>query len=387
LRVLIIPDSFKGSASSLEVAQAISAGFGVVRPQDERRILPVADGGEGTVTALVEGCGGSYQSCTVHGPLGAPTEAVFGLLADGTAIIEMAQASGLPLVPVDQRDPTQTSTYGTGELILRALDLGCRRIIMGIGGSATNDGGAGMACALGAKFLDKKGKSFLPVGGALAQLDAIDCTGLDPRLAHTQFLVASDVTNPLCGPTGASAVYGPQKGATPEQVVQLDAALARYAQVLSAAFHRDVSDLPGAGAAGGLGAGLMAFCSAQLSPGIEILFQMLHLEEQVAWADLILTGEGRVDATSLNGKLLSGVGALARQYQKPVVALTGSIGQGSASLLDAGISAVIPISDGPITLDESLARGPELISAAAERIARLLTIGGTILVSSASPLS
>ena len=251
-------------------------------------------------------------------------------------------------------------------------------MLIGIGGSATNDGGAGMAAALGVRFLDSGGALLPPGGLALADLAQIDLTQLDPRIRDTEFVVASDVTNRLCGPSGASAVYGPQKGASPQQVAALDEALAHYATLLATTCGLDVANLPGAGAAGGLGAGLMAFCSARLRPGIDVIFERLGLEAQIARADLILTGEGRVDATSANGKLLSGVGRLALRHRKPVIALTGSAGEGSQTLEALGIRAVVPIADGPISLEQSLADASRLITDAAERTARLLRIGAEL---------
>lgn len=378
MHILIVPDSFKGSLSSIEAAQCIDTGFRRVFSGCTSGLLPVADGGEGTVEALVAGAGGQIVTATVSDPLGRPVEAQFGLLEDGWAVIEMAQASGLPLLAPQERNPGRTSTYGTGQLIRAALDRGCRHMLIGIGGSATNDGGAGMAAALGVRFLDS-GSALLPPGGlALADLAQIDLTQLDPRIRDTEFVVASDVTNPLCGSNGASAVYGPQKGASPQQVAALDEALAHYATLLATTCGLDVANLPGAGAAGGLGAGLMAFCSARLRPGIDVIFERLGLEAQIARADLILTGEGRVDATSANGKLLSGVGCLALRHRKPVIALTGSAGEGSQTLEALGIRAVVPIADGPISLEQSLADASRLITDAAERTARLLRIGAEL---------
>lgn len=378
MHILIVPDSFKGSLSSIEAAQCIDTGFRRVFSGCTSGLLPVADGGEGTVEALVAGAGGQIVTATVSNPLGRPVEAQFGLLEDGWAVIEMAQASGLPLLAPQERNPGRTSTYGTGQLIRAALDRGCRHMLIGIGGSATNDGGAGMAAALGVRFLDS-GSALLPPGGlALADLAQIDLTQLDPRIRDTEFVVASDVTNPLCGSNGASAVYGPQKGASPQQVAALDEALAHYATLLATTCGLDVANLPGAGAAGGLGAGLMAFCSARLRPGIDVIFERLGLEAQIARADLILTGEGRVDATSANGKLLSGVGRLALRHRKPVIALTGSAGEGSQTLEALGIRAVVPIADGPISLEQSLADASRLITDAAERTARLLRIGAEL---------
>ena len=375
MRVLIAPDSFKGSTSSLETAKAIERGIRAVSPDCEVQLCPVADGGEGTVDALVASGSGEIRTCIVQDPLGRNVEACWGLLPDSWAVIEMAQASGLPRLAPEERDPSITSTYGTGQLITAALDAGCRHILVGIGGSATNDGGAGMACALGVKLLDADGFPLPPGGGALSRLDAIDCSGLDKRLGDVEILVASDVTNPLCGPEGASAVYGPQKGGTPEMLKRLDSALAHYGQKLIDTFGQDLTDLPGAGAAGGLGIGLMAFCGAQLRPGSDIIFERLDLERLVVWADLIFTGEGRVDTTSINGKLLSGIGRLASRYGKPVIALAGSVGENIDQLLEQGIQAVIPIADGPITLEESLIRAPGLIAATAARTTQLLQIG------------
>lgn len=373
MRVLIVPDSFKGSLTSQQAAQCIRSGIQTVFPDCEARILPVADGGEGTVEALLAGIGGERHTCRVCDPLGRPVDASFAVLRNGTAVIEMAQASGLPLLSEDERNPERTSSYGTGQLITAALDQGCRQILIGIGGSATNDGGAGMAAALGARFLDRDETPLPPCGSALAQLERIDIGGLDPRLKDVTVLTACDVDNPLCGPRGASAVYGPQKGADEDMVERLDAALAHYGEKLAEITGKELAAVPGAGAAGGLGAGLMAFCHAALRPGIEIIFELLGLEEQISWADIVFTGEGRVDATSANGKLLSGIGGLAEKYKKPVVALAGSIAPDSA--LPKGIQAVLPIADGPMTLERSLAQADRLLTGAAARAARLLQMG------------
>ena len=375
MRILIVPDSFKGSTSSIETARCIADGVRTVFPDAGLKLLPAADGGEGTVDALLAAVGGERIFCLVSDPLGRPITASFGLLSDGWAVIEMAQASGLPLLSREERNPAVTTTFGTGQLIRKALDLGCRHILVGIGGSATNDGGAGMAAALGIRLLGKNGHPLPPGGEALDRLAQIDCSGLDPRIAETEFIVASDVTNPLCGPQGASAVYGPQKGATPDQVIALDNALSHYGAMLHTQFGRDIAALPGAGAAGGLGAALIAFCNATLRPGIDIIFDRLDLDEQIHWADLVITGEGRVDATSANGKLLSGIGRLALSLNTPVIALTGSAGAGSEQLQTMGIPVVLPIADGPLTLEQSLAQAPRLITAAAARAARLIQIG------------
>lgn len=375
MRILIAPDAFKGSLSSLETAKCIQDGMTAVWPDCETHILPVADGGEGTVGALVAGTGGCYQKCVVSDPLGRPVEAMFGLLPDNTAVIEMAQASGLPLLHPAERNPRITSTYGTGEMIVQALDMGCRRILLGIGGSATNDGGAGMASALGVRLLDKTGRTLPSGGAALIELDSIDISTIDPRVRETEFLIASDVENPLCGENGASVVYGPQKGATPAMVAQLDAALCHYGAKLKALFGCDFASMAGAGAAGGLGAGLMAFCGGTMQSGVEVVFRMLNIESHVAQADLVITGEGRVDSTSASGKLLSGIGRLAMRHAKPAIAITGCVGAGWERLLDMGITALVPIADGPITLEQSLAQAPRLITQAATRTARLIQTG------------
>src|SRR5713226_298521 len=280
MRIVIAPQSLKGSLTAAEAGQAIARGVLAVYPEADLDIVPVADGGEGTVQALVDATGGKIVQQIVTGPLGEPVIAFFGLLGDGrTAAIEMAAAAGLPLVPPELRDPRITTTYGVGELILAALDRGCRHFIIGIGGSATNDGGAGMAQALGASLLTDKGTEIVFGGAALATLSHISLAGLDPRLQECSVEVACDVTNPLCGPTGASAVYGPQKGATPEMVVKLDRALAHYAEIIEQDLGVSVRDIPGAGAAGGLGAGLIAFLHATLRPGAQIVFEAIHLEE------------------------------------------------------------------------------------------------------------
>ena len=374
MRILIVPDSFKGSLSSIQVGQQLQAGLRSVLPDASFRLLPVADGGEGTVEAVAAAAGGEFYTARVTGPLGHPVTAGYAILPDGTAVLEMAQASGLPLVPPVLRDPSKTTTRGTGELMAAALDRGCRRLLIGIGGSATNDGGAGMARALGARFLDRSGRDLPEGGGALDQLDRIDLSGLDARLKETSILVASDVTAPLCGPQGASLVFGPQKGASPEQAAGLDLCLAHYGRVLEETFCRPLADQPGAGAAGGLGAGLMAFCDAQLRPGIDIIFELLHLEEAAARADLILTGEGRIDATSATGKLLSGVGKLARRYHKPAIAFAGAVALSDAELQAIGLQTAVPICDGPMALEDSLSRAAELTFRAAQRVGRLMTL-------------
>jgi len=376
MRIIVAPDSYKGSVSALGVAQAMERGIHAVFPEAEVRKVPIADGGEGTVEALVAATGGRFESTEVPGPLGEPVRAAWGVLGDGlTAVIEMAAASGLPLVPRELRDPRITSTEGTGWLVKAALDAGLRKIVIGIGGSATNDGGTGLARALGVRFLDGDGRP-LPQGGAsLARLAAIDLAGLDPRLLETEIMVACDVDNPLTGPRGASAVYGPQKGATPGMVQELDRALEVYAQVASRATGRDVAGLPGAGAAGGLGVGLLYFTQARLRPGVHIVLEATGFEAMMSGADLVLTGEGRTDAQTAMGKAPVGVAAVAQRHGVPVVCLSGGLIEGADDVLAHGIDALMSIVPQPMGLDECVSRGAELIEGAAARVCRLVQVG------------
>ncbi|MBY6273980.1 MAG: glycerate kinase [Bacillaceae bacterium] len=376
MRIVIAPDSYKGSLTAAQVAEAMAAGVRRVWPDASVTLIPMADGGEGTVQALVDATGGRLVPATVRGPLGDPVEAAFGLLGDGeTAVIEMAQASGLPLVPPDRRNPLVTSTYGTGELIRRALDLGARRLIIGIGGSATNDGGAGMAQALGARLLDSDGRDLEPGGGALERLARIDVTGLDPRLRAVEVTVACDVDNPLTGPRGASAVFGPQKGATPEMVARLDAALHRWAEVIRRDLGRDVEAVPGAGAAGGLGAGLMAFLDAELRRGVEIVVEATGLERHLPGADLCLTGEGNTDFQTVRGKTPMGVAAAARRHGVPVICLSGGLGRDYRQIYDVGIDVALPIVPGPVDLDTAIREASAYVTDATERALRLVAVG------------
>lgn len=376
MRIIIAPDSYKGSASALQVAQAMERGVLKVFPAAEIVKVPIADGGEGTVEALVTATGGRMLEQEVTGPLGTPVQARWGILGDGeTAVIEMAAASGLPLVPRTQRDPRITTTFGTGELIKAALDQGLRRMIIGIGGSATNDGGAGMACALGARFLDADGESLCPGGGALARLQHIDLQALDARLQEADIQVACDVDNPLCGPRGASAVYGPQKGATPEMVDELDAALGTYAQVACAVTGNAVAEAAGAGAAGGLGAGLLFFTPARLRPGVEIILEASRFDELVQVADLVITGEGRTDFQTAFGKAPVGVARRAKACGVPVVCLSGGLGDGAEDVLDQGIDGLMSVVPEPMELEECMENGEALIEEAAARLCRLVAVG------------
>jgi len=376
VRVVIAPDSFKGSLTALEVANAVEEGLKRVIPDLEAVKVPMADGGEGTVQSLVDATGGRIIKRTVTGPLGEKVEAEFGILGDGvTAVIEMASASGLPLVPPEKRNPMVTTTYGTGELIKAALDMGCRRFIIGIGGSATNDGGAGMAQALGVKLLDKDGKQIPFGGGGLLKLERIDISTLDPRIKESEIVVACDVDNPLTGPRGAARVYAPQKGATPEMVEILDRALKRFAEIVRRDLGKDVENVPGAGAAGGLGAGLMAFLNAKLRSGVEIVIETVKLEEKMRGADLVITGEGGIDSQTVFGKTPIGVAKTAKKFDLPVIAIAGGISDDASVLYEHGIDAMVSIIPRPMSLEEAISRGAELVADAAERAARLLLLG------------
>lgn len=379
MKIVVAPDKYKGSMTALQVAQALETGLLRVLPQAEITKVPMADGGEGTVQSLVDATGGHIKEVEVTGPLGEKRRAHFGILGDGrTAVIEMAAASGLALVPNAQRNPLITTTRGTGDLIRAALDVGCRRLIIGIGGSATNDGGTGMAQALGISLLDRAGQELRPGGEALLDLAAIDISGLDPRISETEIVVACDVNNPLIGPNGAAAVYGLQKGATPEMVVRLDQALANFAQVVERDLGVATQDLPGAGAAGGLGAGLVAFLGATLRPGVEIVLDVTDFRSQLEGADLVITGEGAMDRQTAFGKTPAGVARAAKEKGLPVIAVVGTIGSGIEAVYEVGIDAVFSIISGPMTLEQAIERGPELVAATAENIARLLVAGSAI---------
>ena len=376
MNIIIAPDSFKGSLSAVEATEVIRQGIRAVMPEAETVGLPLADGGEGTVEALVTATHGRYLTTKVTGPLGEPVEARWGILGDDiTGVIEMAAASGLPLVPPDKRNPLITTTYGTGELITAAVEAGCTKLIIGLGGSATNDGGAGMAQALGVKLLDAEGKPIERGGAALAKLEKIDVSKIDERLCRLQVKIASDVSNPLCGPQGAAAIYGPQKGATPEMVETLDQALAHYAAVIARDLNLDLKDRAGAGAAGGLGAGLMAFLNAGMHRGVTLVLEAIGFEEYLESADLVITGEGRIDSQLQFGKALAGVGALGRKHKVPVVAIAGAVEVDPDELLDFGIRATMPIVNRPLAEAEAMACAAELVQEAAERIMRLIAVG------------
>ena len=376
MKIVIAPDSYKESLSALEVAQAVEAGFRQVFPDADYVLVPVADGGEGTVDAMVAATGGRKETVTVSGPLGEPVEAFYGLTGDGdTAVIEMAAASGLALVPPDRRNPLLTNSRGTGELIRAALDAGARRFILGIGGSATNDGGAGMVQALGARLLDLEGRELDGSGGDLARLERIDVSALDPRLAECRIEVACDVDNPLTGARGASAVFGPQKGATPEMVQALDANLARLARIVGRDLGVAVDTVPGAGAAGGMGAAMLAFFGATLKPGIEIVTAAVDLDTHVRDADLVITGEGRIDFQTVHGKTPIGVARVAKRHGKPVIGIAGSLGAEVGVVHAHGIDAVFSVLGKPCTLDEALRDAAANVELTARNVAAVLRIG------------
>ena len=376
MRIVVAPDSYKGSLSAVAVAAAMEQGILSVFPSAEVHKVPIADGGEGTVEALVTATNGRIIKQEVLDPLGNPIEAFWGILGDNqTAVIEMAAASGITLISRNKRNPRITTTFGTGQLIKAALDYGIRKFIIGIGGSATNDGGVGMVQALGAKFLNASGKE-LPYGGAaLANLDSIDLTGLDSRLTTASILVACDVDNPLCGPKGASAVYGPQKGATPEIVAELDAALRHYAVIAQATTNKNIAVLPGAGAAGGLGAGLLFFTNAQLKPGVDIVLETTNFSDIVKEASLVITGEGNTDFQTAFGKAPVGVAKIAKQFSVPTICLSGGLGKDHEQVLQHGIDGVMSIVPHPMSLDECINSADKLVEAAAARVCRLISIG------------
>jgi glycerate kinase len=376
MHIVVAPQALKGSLTAAQAGQAITVGIQTIYPQAEIRVIPMADGGEGTVQAFVTATGGKIVPQTVTGPLGQTVQAFYGILEDGkTAVIEMAACAGLPLLKPEQRDPRLTTTYGVGELIRAALDQGYRSFLIGIGGSATNDGGAGMAQALGAALLTDEGKPIARGGAALSTLASISLQQMDPRLQECSFDVACDVTNPLCGPEGASAIYGPQKGATPEIVKQLDAALSHYAAILQRDLHCSVAQQPGAGAAGGLGAGLMAFLHANLRPGAQILIEVLQLEKHIRQADLVITAEGQIDSQTMYGKTIAAIARLAKQYHVPVIALAGSLSPDYHVVYDLGIDAINVLPSGPMSLDAAMEQAASLLTQATERALRLVKIG------------
>jgi glycerate kinase len=378
MKIIIAPDSFKGSLSATNAARAMAEGVRLVFPDAELVEVPIADGGEGTVEAFLQACGGSLQQTTVKGPLGSPVQASWGLLPNNTAIVEIAAAVGLCLLTPEQQDPKRAGTEGVGQLIEAILDAGIRRIIIGLGGSATNDGGSGMLRALGARFLDSQGRDLPPGILPFTDLAKIDISSLDPRLPEVDILVASDVINPLCGPNGCSAVFGPQKGVKPEEIQIFDKAMARYAEIATKTTGRNAAVLPGAGAAGGLGAALLFFTGAKIRSGIEVVLESVHFHDLLVQADLVLTGEGRTDMQTLSGKVPMGVARCARTYGVPVVCISGSVAAGAEQLYNEGVNALLSCAPGPISLADSLQQADTLLRQATERAFRLIKLGSAI---------
>lgn len=378
MKIVIAPDSFKGNMTSLQVAAAIEKGIRRVVPNAKCIKVPMADGGEGTVQSLVDATGGKIIRKKVVGPAKKPVTARYGMLADGkTAVIEMAEASGLPMVSGRSKNPLLTTTYGTGQLIMDAINRGAEHIIIGVGGSATTDGGAGMAQALGVRFLDKKGREIKEkgAGGMLNKIASIDMSGRDPRIRKTKITVASDVNNPLCGKRGAAHVFGPQKGATPAMVRTLDANLKHFGQLIKSDLKKNVLSLNGAGAAGGLGAGLVAFAGAKLKSGVDIIVQATNLKKIIKGSDLVITGEGYVDFQTAFGKTPAGVAKAAKSQRVPVVAIGGALSDDARGVFAHGIDALESGASRDMSLEEALRLSRGHMANAGERVMRMILVG------------
>ncbi|EOX3352211.1 glycerate kinase [Vibrio cholerae] len=372
MKVVIAPDSFKESLTAKQVCDSIQTGLARVWHDAKFVAIPVADGGEGTVQSLVDATQGRLVEVKVMGPQGKRVEAFYGMLGDKqTAVIEMAAASGLHHVPLAQRDPKLTTSFGTGELIRHALDQGVTKLIIGLGGSATNDGGVGMLAALGARFINADGDPIQLTGGGLRELTHIDLQDFDPRLQHCDILVACDVNNPLCGDKGASAVFGPQKGATPEDIQLLDGALRQFGLLTEKVTGKMVLESAGAGAAGGMGAALLAYTQARLRPGIEIVLETVQLAHQVSDADLVITGEGRIDSQTVHGKTPMGVAKVAKRFDVPVLALCGCTGDNYQAVYQCGIDAVFAAVPRVMSLEDALKESDFNLADLAENVARL----------------
>jgi glycerate kinase len=374
MRIVLAPDSYKGSLTARQACRAMARGVRRVWPAAEIVEVPMADGGNGTTEALVWATGGQIRQAKVTGPLPeTKIEADWGLLGDGrTAVVEMARASGLILVPPAKRNPLHTTTFGTGELMAAALAAGAARLIVGIGGSATTDGGAGMAQALGARFFDRAGRQItaLLTGGRLAEVADLDVAAMDSRIGAGRIDVACDVDNPLLGPRGAAAIYGPQKGASPADVAVLEANLTRFYDIVERRLGRPVREVPGAGAAGGLGAGLLAFCRAHLVRGVDVVLQAADLAGKLAGADLVLTGEGQLDAQTASGKTLSGVARAASAAGVPVIALPGRLADGPAAIAALHLAKAVAISPPDMPVEQAMTQAEDLLAAAAEKVCR-----------------
>ena len=376
MKVIIAPDSFKESLTAQQVCNAVKTGMKRVLPQAEYHLIPVADGGEGTVQSLVDATQGYIDNIDVMSPLNTTVKAFYGLLGDNsnTAVIEMAAASGLHHVPSHLRDPKETSSFGTGQLIKAALDKGVTKIIIGLGGSATNDGGIGMLNALGITFTDSLGVSITHNGGGLQHIDTIDISGLDPRLADCEILVACDVDNPLCGELGATEIFGPQKGASRDDIDLLDNGLKHLASCIKQQFNIDVLNIPGAGAAGGMGAALLAFTNAKLKPGIALILEAVKLSDYMLDTDLVITGEGRIDNQTIFGKTPVGVAKVAKQFTIPVIGIAGSLGEGHQAVYEHGIDAIFSATPGAMSLQQAFDDAEVNVTNLAENIAKLVTL-------------
>jgi len=375
MKILICPNSFKESLSAIEVCDCVERGLKKADSKFKIEKIPLADGGEGTVNALVLATNGRSLKCKVRDPLGKTIWVRYGILGDGkTAIVEMAAASGLALVPMDKRNPLVTTSYGTGEIIGNALNRGCGKIIVGIGGSATVDGGAGMAQALGVRLLDGKGREIGFGGGEIEKVKKIDLKFMDKRIAKTEFIIASDVGNPLLGPKGAARVYGPQKGATPEMVERLERGLSSFARVIRKELSISVENLPGSGAAGGLGAGLYAFLGAKMESGVGLVMRIAGLEQRIKKANLVITGEGKLDRQTLYGKAVMGVVKMARKYGVPVICIAGSIMPEAKDLYRLGVKGLFSITTMPMSLDEAIGKSRSLLIDASENLGHLLSL-------------
>ena len=376
MKIVVAPDSFKGSLSSTQIAEAVEKGIKKIDPSITVLKVPVADGGEGTVEALVCTSQGKIITVKVTGPLLNKVDAFYGISADGqTAFIEMAAASGLALLDRSEYNAMKATSYGTGELVLHALDQGCRSIIIGLGGSATNDGGAGLLQALGLRLLNHNQSDLAFGGGSLGDLFAFDQSRFDPRIKETNFILACDVENPLCGSQGASAIFGPQKGASPSEVTFLDDCLRHFADLIERDFGKQVAEIPGAGAAGGMGAGLMAFLDARIVKGIDLIIEVSGLEANIADADCVITGEGMIDHQTAFGKTPMGIAQLAKKHNIPVIGIAGSLGQDLDQLYEMGFTSLFAIADRPMTLDESMHGAKQLIEKLAVNMIRLFLAG------------
>lgn len=375
MKILIASDSYKHCLSSKEVGECLREGIMEKMPETTVVIVPIADGGEGTVDALVDSAGGKKVSVSVHGPLMKETTAQFGLIDNGrTAVMEMSAASGIELLKDEELDPLKTTTFGTGEMILDALDRGCDKIVIGLGGSATNDGGAGMLEALGIKLLDKDGNSIPKGGGGLSALEEIDASGLDERLKDTEIVLASDVDNTLTGDDGATRVYGPQKGAGKDEIEKLEKNIIRFADLTEKITGKDLRDEPGAGAAGGIGFGFMTYLDAQMRNGFRLISEMTGLEEEVKKCNLVITGEGKIDRQTQFGKTPYGVAQVAKKHNKPVIAVSGTLGEGYEVLYEKGFDALFSIADRPMSLQDSMKNAGKLLKSTGKSLAGLIQV-------------